>query len=142
MSTLEHNKHIQDLQGPADSQQYLPWKSTAAKSVSLLGPNGAGKTTCFHMIIGLISCDQGHIHLENTDITHEPMHKRARAGLGYLPQEPSVFRKLSVSEKHHSHTGNTQGPGHKRSPRATTYTAAGTTYQSPKRCYRTQFVRR
>ena len=66
--------------------------------VGLLGPNGAGKTTCFYMIVGLVGCDQGSIFLEKADITHDPMHRRARMGLGYLPQEPSVFRKLSVSE--------------------------------------------
>lgn len=66
--------------------------------VGLLGPNGAGKTTCFYMIVGLLSCDQGSIYLDEHDVTHYPMHRRARMGLGYLPQEPSVFRKLSVSE--------------------------------------------
>lgn len=66
--------------------------------VGLLGPNGAGKTTCFYMIVGLIACDDGRIGLDDTDLTRLPMHVRARAGLGYLPQEPSVFRKLSVAD--------------------------------------------
>lgn len=66
--------------------------------VGLLGPNGAGKTTTFYMIIGLIRADFGTISFNDTDITHLPMYKRARAGLGYLPQEPSVFRKLTVFE--------------------------------------------
>ena len=66
--------------------------------VGLLGPNGAGKTTCFYMIVGLVGCDQGSIFLDKNDITRAPMHTRARMGLGYLPQEPSVFRKLSVAE--------------------------------------------
>jgi len=66
--------------------------------VGLLGPNGAGKTTSFYMIVGLIACDQGSIYMDKQDITRMPMHKRARLGLGYLPQEPSVFRKLTVSE--------------------------------------------
>ena len=66
--------------------------------VGLLGPNGAGKTTCFYMMVGLIGCDQGSIYLDKQDITRYPMHKRARMGLGYLPQEPSVFRKLSVND--------------------------------------------
>jgi lipopolysaccharide export system ATP-binding protein len=66
--------------------------------VGLLGPNGAGKTTCFYMIVGLIGCDRGSIYLDKSDITRLPMHKRARMGLGYLPQEASVFRKLSVSD--------------------------------------------
>ncbi len=64
--------------------------------VGLLGPNGAGKTTCFYMIVGLISSDEGRVFLDERDITHLPMHVRARLGVGYLPQEPSVFRKLTV----------------------------------------------
>jgi lipopolysaccharide export system ATP-binding protein len=64
--------------------------------VGLLGPNGAGKTTAFYMIVGLIACDQGRITLDESDLTGMPMHRRARLGLGYLPQEASVFRKLSV----------------------------------------------
>jgi lipopolysaccharide export system ATP-binding protein len=66
--------------------------------VGLLGPNGAGKTTSFYMIVGLISPDEGDIRLDNVDITHLPMHERARLGIGYLPQEPSIFRKLTVAE--------------------------------------------
>jgi len=66
--------------------------------VGLLGPNGAGKTTCFYMIVGLIPLDSGAIALDNTDIGRMPMHKRARLGLSYLPQEPSVFRKLTVED--------------------------------------------
>jgi lipopolysaccharide export system ATP-binding protein len=66
--------------------------------VGLLGPNGAGKTTAFYMIVGLIRCDHGSIILNNNDITRQPIHKRARLGLGYLPQEASVFRKLSVAD--------------------------------------------
>ncbi|MDH5649440.1 MAG: LPS export ABC transporter ATP-binding protein [Gammaproteobacteria bacterium] len=66
--------------------------------VGLLGPNGAGKTTCFYMIVGLIPLDNGTISIDDTNIGNLPMHKRARMGLGYLPQEPSVFRKLTVEE--------------------------------------------
>lgn len=66
--------------------------------VGLLGPNGAGKTTCFYVIVGLIPCEQGQILLNHTDLTHAPMHVRARAGIGYLPQEASIFRKLSVKD--------------------------------------------
>jgi lipopolysaccharide export system ATP-binding protein len=66
--------------------------------VGLLGPNGAGKTTAFYMIVGLIPCDRGSIHLDDRDLTRLPMHQRARRGLGYLPQEASVFRKLSVAQ--------------------------------------------
>ena len=66
--------------------------------VGLLGPNGAGKTTCFYMVVGLVACDGGEVHLDSTQLTHLPIHKRARLGVSYLPQEASVFRKLTVSE--------------------------------------------
>jgi lipopolysaccharide export system ATP-binding protein len=66
--------------------------------VGLLGPNGAGKTTCFYMIVGLIPTDKGRITIDDTDITHKPVNVRASLGLGYLPQEASVFRKLSVRD--------------------------------------------
>ncbi len=66
--------------------------------VGLLGPNGAGKTTCFYMIVGIIAADQGNIRLAEQEITRLAMHSRAKKGIGYLPQEASVFRKLSVSD--------------------------------------------
>jgi lipopolysaccharide export system ATP-binding protein len=66
--------------------------------VGLLGPNGAGKTTSFYMIVGLIRCTQGTIILNDQDITHLPVHVRAKLGMGYLPQEASIFRKLSVAD--------------------------------------------
>ncbi|MCH7741056.1 MAG: LPS export ABC transporter ATP-binding protein [Proteobacteria bacterium] len=66
--------------------------------VGLLGPNGAGKTTCFYMIVGSIQGDQGKVFFDDLDITPRPMHERARIGIGYLPQEASVFRKLSVAD--------------------------------------------
>jgi len=66
--------------------------------VGLLGPNGAGKTTCFYMMVGLVRADEGHIFLDGEDITHLPLHARAQRGVGYLPQEASVFRKLSVED--------------------------------------------
>ena len=66
--------------------------------VGLLGPNGAGKTTCFYMVVGLIEPDGGRITLDGEDITGLPMHQRARKGIGYLPQEASVFRRLSVAD--------------------------------------------
>lgn len=71
---------------------------SSGEIIGLLGPNGAGKTTCFYMIAGLIRGNGGRITLNGEDITHSPMHKRARLGLGYLPQEASVFRKLTVAE--------------------------------------------
>jgi len=66
--------------------------------IGLLGPNGAGKTTCFYMILGLVNTESGHIHLQEQDVTLLPVHDRAQKGLSYLPQEPSVFRKLSVED--------------------------------------------
>lgn len=66
--------------------------------VGLLGPNGAGKTTTFYMVVGLTRPDEGQVLLNDEDVTHYPMHKRARKGVSYLPQEPSVFRKLTVEE--------------------------------------------
>jgi len=66
--------------------------------VGLLGPNGAGKTTCFYMIVGLVEQDGGSVYIDDEDITHLPMHGRARKGIGYLPQEASVFRKMSVQD--------------------------------------------
>ncbi len=70
----------------------------AGEVVGLLGPNGAGKTTCFYMIVGLVRADGGEILLDDARLTHLPIHERARRGLSYLPQEMSVFRKLTVAE--------------------------------------------
>jgi len=70
----------------------------SAEVVGLLGPNGAGKTTCFYMIVGLVAIDQGRITLDGKDLTKHSMHQRARHGVGYLAQEASVFRKLSVED--------------------------------------------
>ncbi len=71
---------------------------SAGEIVGLLGPNGAGKTTCFYMIVGLVNADAGEILIDDRDLTALPIHERARAGLGYLPQEASVFRRLSVRD--------------------------------------------
>src|ERR1700743_1131023 len=68
------------------------------EAVGLLGPNGAGKTTCFYIITGLITAETGSIELDGTDITHLPMYRRSRLGIGYLPQEASIFRGLTVEE--------------------------------------------
>jgi lipopolysaccharide export system ATP-binding protein len=74
----------------------LSLELASGEVVGLLGPNGAGKTTAFYMIVGLVPCDAGRIFLGDVDVTLLPMHRRAQLGLGYLPQEASVFRKLSV----------------------------------------------
>lgn len=71
---------------------------SSSEVIGLLGPNGAGKTTAFYMIVGLIPCDRGQILLDGKDLTGLPMHKRAQLGLGYLPQEASIFRKLTVEQ--------------------------------------------
>ena len=71
---------------------------TSGEVVGLLGPNGAGKTTAFYMIVGLVPCDSGRILLDGHDLTALPMHRRAAMGLGYLPQEASIFRKLTVEQ--------------------------------------------
>jgi len=76
----------------------LSLEVNSGEVVGLLGPNGAGKTTAFYMIVGLVPCDAGSIRLGDRDLTHLAMHKRARLGVGYLPQEASVFRKLSVED--------------------------------------------
>ncbi len=71
---------------------------SSGEIVGLLGPNGAGKTTSFYMIVGLIPVDQGHIFLDQQELTDDPIHQRAQLGIGYLPQEASVFRKLNVED--------------------------------------------
>ena len=71
---------------------------SSGQVVGLLGPNGAGKTTCFYMIVGSITHDRGRVLIDDQDVTHCPVHERARRGIGYLPQEASVFRKLSVED--------------------------------------------
>ena len=76
----------------------LSLEVASGEVVGLLGPNGAGKTTAFYMIVGLVPCDAGRIWLDDRELTTLPMHRRARLGLGYLPQEASVFRKLTVED--------------------------------------------
>ncbi len=76
----------------------LSFNIKSGEIIGLLGPNGAGKTTAFYMTVGLVSCSSGKITLDDLDITHYPIHKRAKIGIGYLPQEASVFRKLSVQD--------------------------------------------
>jgi lipopolysaccharide export system ATP-binding protein len=76
----------------------VSFSMTEGEIVGLLGPNGAGKTTVFYMIVGFIRATAGRIYLNESNITHKPMYKRARRGISYLPQEPSVFRKLTVEK--------------------------------------------
>ena len=71
---------------------------SSGEVIGLLGPNGAGKTTCFYMMVGLVPLDGGEIHLDDKRLTHMPIHRRARLGLSYLPQEASIFRRLTVAE--------------------------------------------
>ena len=76
----------------------LSLEVASGEVVGLLGPNGAGKTTAFYMIVGLVPCDEGRIHLDDEELTRLPMYRRAQLGVGYLPQEASVFRRLTVAE--------------------------------------------
>jgi len=97
MATLEaHHLAKSYKQRPVVKDVTL--KVNKGEIVGLLGPNGAGKTTCFYMIVGLIPLDCGSISINGQDITHLPMHGRARRGVGYLPQEASIFRRLSVQD--------------------------------------------
>ncbi|NCF13783.1 MAG: LPS export ABC transporter ATP-binding protein [Gammaproteobacteria bacterium] len=92
---------VQDISKSFKLRQVVKNLSVEIKSgevVGLLGPNGAGKTTAFYMIVGLIAADSGKILLDGKDLTAQPMHRRAKLGLGYLPQEASIFRKLTVEQ--------------------------------------------
>jgi len=91
-------RHLTKTYGGRSVVNDVELEIDAGEVVGLLGPNGAGKTTCFYMIAGLIRPDAGVVRLENRDVTREPMHRRARLGLGYLPQEESIFRKMTVRE--------------------------------------------
>jgi lipopolysaccharide export system ATP-binding protein len=84
--------------GKVTAVEEVSFRAEDGVVTGLLGPNGAGKTTCFYMIVGLVAADAGRIELDGRDITAEPMYKRAKLGVGYLPQEPSVFRKLTVAD--------------------------------------------
>jgi lipopolysaccharide export system ATP-binding protein len=97
MSTL-HARNLSKTFRKRTVVKDLSLEISSGEVVGLLGPNGAGKTTAFYMIVGLIPCDGGRIELDGRDVTALPMHARARLGIGYLPQEASVFRKLSVAD--------------------------------------------
>src|SRR5258707_5821050 len=85
--------------------------------VGLLGTNGAGKTTAFYMIVGLTRCEHGEIYLDDRDISRIALHRRAHLGLGYFPQEPTVFRRLSVADNILAGPGNPAGLGERRGAR-------------------------
>ncbi|WXU00438.1 MAG: Lipopolysaccharide export system ATP-binding protein LptB [Catillopecten margaritatus gill symbiont] len=100
MST-EHSLNVTNISKSYSGRSVVSSASffvQSGKVVGLLGPNGAGKTTCFYIACGLVKSDSGQVVLNNRRIEHLPMHKRAKLGLGYLPQEPSIFRKLSVEK--------------------------------------------
>ena len=97
MSVLDA-RHLAKRFGARQVVSDVSLSVSSGEVVGLLGPNGAGKTTSFYMIVGLVAADEGVIELDHRDITDHPMHQRARLGLGYLPQEPSVFRKLTVEQ--------------------------------------------
>jgi lipopolysaccharide export system ATP-binding protein len=91
-------QHLAKSYGKRTIVRDLSLEVGAGEVVGLLGPNGAGKTTAFYMIVGLVPADAGRILIDDADLTHRPIHARAQAGIGYLPQEASVFRKLSVED--------------------------------------------
>lgn len=91
-------EHLKKTYGKRDVVKDISFEMQGGQIIGLLGPNGAGKTTTFYMIVGFITNNGGSISLNGIDITNEPMYKRARLGISYLPQEPSIFRKLSVED--------------------------------------------
>lgn len=91
-------EHLRKAYGKRTVVHNISLHIKSGEIVGLLGPNGAGKTTSFYMIVGLVRLDEGRILLNNKDLSRLPIHNRARMGLAYLPQEPSIFRKLTVSE--------------------------------------------
>ena len=91
-------KHLAKSYGPRAVVKDLSLEVSSGQIVGLLGPNGAGKTTCFYMIVGLVPSDRGNVFIDDEDITRLPIHGRAAKGIGYLPQEASVFRRLSVHD--------------------------------------------
>ena len=90
--------HLQKYYGARKVVQDVSMSLRTGEVVGLLGPNGAGKTTTFYMIVGLLRASAGSITIDGQPIEHMPIHRRARLGLGYLPQEPSIFRKLNVQD--------------------------------------------
>lgn len=97
MKTLKV-KNLAKSYGKREIVKDVSLEVKSGEIVGLLGPNGAGKTTCFYMIVNLVNADKGTVMIDELDISHLPMHGRAKKGIGYLPQEASIFRKLSVSD--------------------------------------------
>ncbi|WP_028448731.1 MULTISPECIES: LPS export ABC transporter ATP-binding protein [Chitinibacter] len=97
MSTLKA-QHLQKSYKKRTVVRDVSLEVSSGEVVGLLGPNGAGKTTSFYMIVGLVRMDEGRIELDGVDVSQQPIHQRARLGLGYLPQEASIFRKMTVAE--------------------------------------------
>src|SRR6187402_2287955 len=98
MSLMIHTKDLVKVYGSRTVVNHVSFEVQQGEIVGLLGPNGAGKTTSFYQVVGLVRPDEGHVYLQEEDITALPMYKRAKMGIGYLPQEASVFRKLSVED--------------------------------------------
>lgn len=98
MSSTLSAHHLAKAYGGRPVVRDVSLQVSAGEIVGLLGPNGAGKTTCFYMIVGLVEADAGDIQLDGQSLMALPMHRRARAGIGYLPQEASIFRQLSVRD--------------------------------------------
>jgi lipopolysaccharide export system ATP-binding protein len=98
MPTVIRAKNLVKKYGNRTVVNHVSFEVNQGEIVGLLGPNGAGKTTSFYQVVGLVKPDEGHVFLDEQDITSLPMYKRAKMGIGYLPQEASVFRKLSVED--------------------------------------------
>src|SRR6476659_8596123 len=98
MSVNIYAKNLVKRYGSRTVVNHVSFEVKQGEIVGLLGPNGAGKTTSFYQVVGLVKPDEGHVYLDDQDITSLPMYKRAKMGIGYLPQEASVFRKLSVED--------------------------------------------
>jgi lipopolysaccharide export system ATP-binding protein len=98
MDSVLRVEHLKKRYGKREVVKDISFEMTSGQIIGLLGPNGAGKTTTFYMIVGFIANNGGNISLNGIDITNLPMYKRARLGISYLPQEPSIFRKLSVED--------------------------------------------